>query len=284
MADTGVLAKNWVAKLDLELANNGHKTVLKHRKHQGPLMVQKPFYPEGGLCHLYVLHPPGGIVGGDQLEINVALHERACGLITTPGANKFYRSSGDFAYLNQFINLSGQSSLEWMPQETIYFSGCKVQAKTLVNLNEGAHFSGWEISCFGQPASDVAFTKGICHQHFEIWQNGAPLVMERNKIGGGQDILTAKWGLQGYTTMGTFIVTPASQTMLEMVQELILKNNNEDAFEDGIVTVTLLDNILVCRALAYEAQWVKHQFSEIWKVLRPRTINKEAILPRIWST
>ncbi len=284
MAEPGVLSKNWVAKLDLELADNGGKTVLKHRKHQGPLMVQKPFYPEGELCHLYVLHPPGGVVGGDQLEINLTLHGQAQGLITTPGANKFYRSSGQFAHLNQFINLSGQSSLEWMPQETIYFSGCQVQVKTVVNLNEGGHFSGWEISCFGQPASDVAFEKGICHQHFEIWQQGTPLFMERNKIGGGQDILAASWGLQGYTTLGTFIVAPGTQTMLEMVQNLNLKNKNEDVSQDGIVTVTLLDNSLVCRAMAYEAQWVKHKFSKIWKVLRPRTIKKEAILPRIWST
>ncbi|MGB5651682.1 MAG: urease accessory protein UreD, partial [Sedimenticolaceae bacterium] len=78
-------------------------TVLAERQRHGPLAVQRPFYPEGGVCHVYLLHPPGGVVGGDVLGIDVKLAQGAQALITTPGATKFYRSAGALARQTQRI-------------------------------------------------------------------------------------------------------------------------------------------------------------------------------------
>ena len=57
----------WEAELALRFVIRDGRTVLGERRHRGPLQVQRVFYPEGtDLCHLYVLHPPGGLVAGPQ--------------------------------------------------------------------------------------------------------------------------------------------------------------------------------------------------------------------------
>ena len=98
------LDAEWRARLDLELSKSNNRTILSHQKHHGPLQVQKPFYPErSGTCHVYILHPPGGVVGGDHLNIYVDVNSNAHALITTPAAGKFYRSVGPVAKLEQNI-------------------------------------------------------------------------------------------------------------------------------------------------------------------------------------
>jgi len=81
----------WQARLDLRYsASAGERTVLSHRRHTGPLLVQKPFYPEGPrVCHSTLVHPPGGIAGGDRLELHVEVEAGAHAVITTPGAAKW---------------------------------------------------------------------------------------------------------------------------------------------------------------------------------------------------
>src|SRR5262245_14402851 len=111
----------WLASLDLEFARSGSRTVLARRSHVGPLIVQRPFYPEGDVCHVYLVHPPGGVVGGDTLELRARVHDGAHALITTPAATKFYRSEGRMARQVQDIALDA-AIFEWLPQETILFA------------------------------------------------------------------------------------------------------------------------------------------------------------------
>ncbi len=88
-------------------------------------MVQRPFYPEGGTCHVYLLHPPGGVVGGDQLELQVQSEPGSHALITTPAATKFYRAGPHpHSLLQQNLQVR-DATLEWLPQETIVFDGAE---------------------------------------------------------------------------------------------------------------------------------------------------------------
>ena len=137
------------------------KTVFKRRKHQGPLQVQKLFYPEeNGACHVYLLHPPGGVVGGDNFDVRIDVGTNAKVLVTTPAAGKFYRSGGATAFQKQTIKVADHGVLEWFPSENIFFSGARARLDTIVNLSERSHFIGWDILCLGRPAIREHFLKG----------------------------------------------------------------------------------------------------------------------------
>jgi len=173
-------AGGWLASLDLEFALSGSRTVLARRSHVGPLVVQRPFYPEGDVCHVYLVHPPGGVVGGDTLELRAQVRDGAHALITTPAATKFYRSEGRLARQVQDIALDA-ATFEWLPQETILFPDAYASIGTRVRLTERSKFIGWEIVCYGRPASGLKYASGRAHQDFELWLNDTPLVPSRRR-------------------------------------------------------------------------------------------------------
>src|SRR3954470_4851974 len=91
--DASSTPAGWVAELDFGVASRGAMSVLERRAHFGPVQVQRAFFPEGrGCCHIYVLHPPGGLVSGDSLTVRGEVGRDAHALVTTPAAGKVYRS------------------------------------------------------------------------------------------------------------------------------------------------------------------------------------------------
>jgi len=271
-------SKNWLASLSLKFSGREDKTFIAHRHHKGPLVIQKPFYPEGEVCHVYLLHPPGGVVGGDQLSLDVEVNTQGHALVTTPAAGKFYRSDGRTASLTQTLKVESGSTLEWLPQETILFSACEVNMQTIVQLESGAAFIGWEILCLGRPASNEGFDQGHVRQHFEIWRDNRPLMMDRSQLTGGDELLSSTWGMQGYTVSGSMMMVNADKTQLQYVRE------NMPVIKEGLLSVSLINDVLVCRALAHQAEHVRFAFIDVWKLLREQLLGRSACEPRIWST
>ncbi len=131
------VVSSWKAQLSLGFSFLENRTVLSERKHDGPLVVQKPLYPEGaGTCHAIVVHPPGGIAGGDELSLDVRAGKDAAALLTTPGAAKWYRSAGPRA--RQDVALDVQGRVEWLPQEAIVFDGARAETALEADLAAGA--------------------------------------------------------------------------------------------------------------------------------------------------
>jgi len=270
--------KNWRAQLTLKFSGREDKTVISQRQHYGPLVIQKPFYPEGEVCHVYLLHPPGGVVGGDQLTLDVEVNSAGHALLTTPAAAKFYRSAGSLAQLKQTLVVKANSALEWLPQETILFSGCQVRMQTVVQLEDDAAFIGWEILCLGRPAGNELFEAGSARQHFELWRNNRPLLLDRATIAGNDDVMSARWGMQGYTVSGTLMAVNADKAMLQHIRE------NMPQMKQGLISVTLINDVLVCRALSEQAEYIRFAFIQLWKTLREPLLARVACEPRIWST
>lgn len=274
--------QSWRAFLSLVFSGRESRTVIASRKHYGPLVIQKPFYPEMDVCHVYLLHPPGGVVGGDQLRLDVDVNDRGHALITTPAASKFYRSDGRLGQLQQNLRVESGSTLEWLPQETILFSASEVEMKTIVQLEAGSSFIGWEILCLGRPASDELYQHGSVRQNFEIWRHGQPLLLDRARFSGGDAVMSASWGMQGYNVSGTMMSVNADKDLLAEVRAAMPRI--EQKLKKGLVSATLIDDVLVCRALGQQAENVRFAFIEIWKVIRKRLLDRPACEPRIWST
>ena len=274
------LNTGWKAKLHLKFVEENQKTILRERSHQGPLHVQKAFYPEtNGSCHVYILHPPGGVVGGDIFDIKIDVGSNAKVLITTPAAGKFYRSAGDEAYQKQTIKVADHGVLEWFPSENIFFLGAKVKLETRIDLSLQSHFIGWDIMCLGRPSIGEVFSEGTLIQKLEIFRNGNAVRLDRLVINENDLILDAKWGLGGKPVMGSLFCFTEEKELAEL-----LRNNISLSDKNELLSITYVDNIILCRCLGNSVESVKRKFINIWKILRVALRDHEAVIPRIWST
>jgi len=269
-----VPASGWEAELSLGFANRGDKTVLARREHRGPLTVQRPFYPEGGVCHVYLLHPPGGVVAGDRLHIEATAENGAHALITTPAAGKFYRSGGGVARQSVQLNVEAEASLEWLPQETIVYQGARVNSSMQIDLAAGAGFIGWEVLALGRPAAGEGFDSGVATLNWRIRRAGRLFYLERLQLGAAA--FEARWGLNGHSACATLFACPASPQHLVAVQELIGDEANKG--------VTRIEDMLICRALDQRADRLRQFFEQVWALLRPDRVGRSICTPRIWAT
>jgi len=269
----------WQARLELGFVKRHQRTVLGHRRHIGPLVVQRPFYPEGPVCHVYLLHPPGGVVGGDRLTLQATAGPGAHALLTSPAATKFYRSASRTAELDQTLTLEPGAVLEWLPQETLVFNAADVRTRTRVQMAADAAFIGWESVALGRPASHEAFDAGIFRQHFELWCDGQPSWIDRIQLDGGGDILQADWGLGGFTVSGTLLARPAGPELLPVVRDIL-----QSLDIPGRFAATRVDDSLVCRGLARQALALRDVFEQVWCAIRQPVTGRPACAPRIWRT
>ncbi len=260
--------------MKLGFAQRGDKTVLARREHRGPLTVQRPFYPEGGVCHVYLLHPPGGVVAGDHLTIAATVENDAHALITTPAAGKFYRSGGGEAQQTVNLSIAENASLEWLPQETIVYEGAQLNSSMNIDLAEHGRFIGWEILALGRPAAGEGFDNGSASLKWHISRAGRLFYLERLRL--DAEAFQARWGLFGHSACGTMFVYPATPLHLAAVQELIGDEANRG--------VTLIEGLLICRGLDRRADLLKGFFERVWGLVRGDVIGKEVCLPRIWAT
>lgn len=279
MADSecnaGLDGQGWLAQLQLCFAARGGRTYLARRQHSGPLLVQRPFHPEGNACHTYIVHPPGGVVGGDELTLQVEADAGSHVLLTTPAATKFYRSDGRLARQTQLITANG-AIVEWLPQEAIFYRGARVRSETRIQLAPGSTFIGWEIPCLGLPACEELFDSGELQLNLELWLAHKPLLIDRMRLSGSSAARTASWGLRGYTSVGTLLAYPADRAAIELARSVVAT--------DAELAVTLVDDVLVCRCVGAQAEPVKRTFIAIWQLLRPELVGCSAVLPRIWAT
>ena len=278
-------ADRWRAHLSINLESDGKRSWLGKTRQMGPVRIQRPFYPEGDdLPHLYLLHPPGGMVGGDEIGIEVTAEENAKTLITTPSASKFYRNITPLAQRQTVsVNLALGASLEYLPQETIIFDGANAQLHTRVNLAEHAHFCGWDIISLGRHESGELFNSGSLTQKIIVYSNQRPLFMDRCHLPAQSPLLTSAAGMQAYPVFGSFIMTADIKTS-EALEATLTKWRaalNPNEIKLGF---TQKPGVFIARSLACRAEVVRESFTELWQMLRPETLHRPACPPRIWNT
>jgi urease accessory protein len=264
------VARSWKAELALGFERRAERTVLAARRHDGPLVVQKPLYPEGeAVCHAIVVHPPAGVASGDELELRVDAAEGAHALLTTPGAGKWYRSAGPWAAQRLAFDVAG--SLEWLPQETIVFDGALARLQAEVHLRGGAKYLGWEILCLGRTGSGEQYARGEVRLSTKLYRDGKLLWLERGRLEGGGALLRSPAGLQGMPVCATLVASGADFA-LEEIRAI-----------EGIAA-TRLPGALLVRHLGESSEEAKRLLREVWTLVRPALFGREARTPRIWST
>jgi urease accessory protein len=275
--DPGLL--HWRAELRLRYGRDGDRTFLRHRRHVGPLVVQKSLYPEGeGVCQNIVVHPPGGIAGGDSLLIDAQTDVGARAQLTTPGAAKWYRARGDAARQDVRLNIGPESVLEWLPQENIIFDGASAKLDTSVHLATDACYIGWDIVCLGRTASGERFGSGDLRAHVAVYRERKLLFAERLRLPGGSPLLDSPVGLRGCPVFGTFLATASK------VPESMLLACREVTATEGEGAATRLPGLIVARYRGASSESARAYFAALWIRLRPQLVGREAVTPRIWKT
>jgi urease accessory protein len=273
----------WHARLDLNYRLEGERTVLQHA-HTGPLRILKSLYPEGDrTCHNVIIHPPGGLVGGDLLDVRVHAGADTHALISTPGATRFYRSDGPRATQQVALSLDDGARLEWLPLETIAYAGCDAHNTLSATLARGAEWLGWDIAALGLPTADQPFERGSLTQRLEI----PGLWLEQARIDAtDQRLLASPLGLGGQRCLGTLWLAcgaPLSrerrERLLEAVRDVL------QAQPHGVQAGATCPNpqMLVMRAVAPLVEPLMALFQRVWATLRAEAWGLANVPPRIWK-
>jgi urease accessory protein len=267
---------SWHAELELAYARFGDTSRPVLRRHKGPLRVQKHLYAEGPeVCQHIIVHPPGGIAGGDRLEISASVERDAWAQITSPGAAKWYRAAGP-AYQQLKLRVAAGATLEWLPQETIIFSAAQAELSTAIDLEGDARLFYWDVVALGRPASGERFDLGHFQAHLDIRRDGQLLWHERQRIVGADGLLDSPIGLDGQPVFATLLVTGEIESdLLERCRSLPHPVRGD---------LTQLPGLLVARCLASEALLARGWLIDVWRLLRPVLLGREVVPPRIWNT
>lgn len=274
----------WQGHLDLHYRHDGTRSTALDR-HHGPLRVLQRLYPEGdAVCHHVLVHPPGGIVGGDELVVTARLDAGSHALITTPGATRFYRSAGPLAVQSVSAELADGARLEWLPLEAIAYPGCRVENRLRFHLAPGAQMIGLDVLALGLPAAGEAFERGTVTQQIElpgVW-------LERGQIDGEDSLLLqSPLGLAGQTVLGTLWLadgTPLSRSareaLLDSARALI--DGHALAATAGVTAPD--ESLLVLRVLGQRVEPVIALLHAVWADWRLRHWQLAPCAPRVWRT
>lgn len=274
--------RHWAASLALRFAHRDGATRMVQSRHSGPLRVQRPFYPEGRgeACHVYLLHPPGGLVSGDALTIQAHAENGTHALLTTPAANKLYKADSQGVAWTQHTCLSVDdgATLEWLPQETIAFDGSRGEQYTQIDLHGSARCLGWEMMALGRPASELPYVSGRIEQHFRLTLDGKPLWLERQPLDPLHPRFTGRWGQGGATVQATLWAVGIADVAgaIEALREALPDNPRW--------AVTVRHGVLLLRYLGNARNEAWALCEQAWHLLRPLWIEREAHTPRIWLT
>jgi urease accessory protein len=273
----------WHAQLDIDYARESERTVARY-VHSGPLRILQSLYPEGdAICHNVIVHPPGGLVGGDTLDLSAQVAPGAHGLLTTPGATRFYRSDSATALQRTRLTLQEGARLEWLPLEALCYNGCQAENRLTLELASGAEFLGWDVTALGLPLAGQPFESGRFVQHLEIpghW-------LERGCIDAAdQRLLNSPLGLAGHRCMaslffatGTALERTRRDTALDIARELIA--THPLAATCGATSPQ--PGLVIVRALAPVVEPAMQLLQQIWAAWRLHFWRLSAPRPRTWS-
>ncbi|PIT73513.1 urease accessory protein UreD [Limnohabitans sp. JirII-31] len=273
----------WHAKLSLAYATSGPRTVVRF-EHQGPLRVLQSLYPEGDrVCHNVLVHPPGGLVGGDTLDIQVQLDTHSHGLITTPGATRFYRSENGLATQQVHAQLGEHTRLEWLPLETLAYNGCHGLNQATFDMAPSAELMAWDITALGLPNANLPFEQGQLQQHLEI----KGVWLERGLID-AQDLrlLNGPLGLAGQRCMATLVFACGADLNRER-RELALSVAREALGEavPGVQAGVTSPHprVVVLRTLSPLVEPAQQLLRAVWAAWRKSLWQMGDTPPRIWA-
>ncbi|MBP0631350.1 urease accessory protein UreD [Cupriavidus sp. AcVe19-1a] len=274
----------WQASLRLRFAQRGERSALVERRHQGPLLVQKPLYPEGGICHAVILHPPAGVAGGDSLDIDVTVEAGAHAVLATPGATKWYKSLGRDAAQQVRLSVGAGARLDWLPQENIVFDDARARIATVLDVAPGGSAIGWDAVVLGRQASGEQWARGALWLDTRVGAGERALWIEQSHLDAGSPLRAAVAGLDGLNVLGTLWAVGEGATQ-ELAESLAERLPYGPQLRAGVTCLAAHgQSMLLVRVLGRQMEAVRHVMVDSWQALREPMHGVVARPLRLWAT
>lgn len=273
----------WHASLQLDYTCESNRSVARYL-HQGPLRILQSLYPEGdAICHNVLVHPPSGLVGGDTLDMQVSVGPGAHGLVTTPGATRFYRSEAGLATQQVKAQVAAGGRLEWLPLEAIAYNGCDALNRAEFDLDPGAEMMAWDITALGLPAADLPFEQGQFRQHIEVagaWLERGTLNAEDTRL------MNSPLGMAGQRCMASLVFASGSALAPERTDRALALAR--ECIEASTLRLSAgatspHPQIMVLRVLSPVTEPTVQLLREVWAAWRHEMWSLSGTLPRLWQ-
>ncbi len=262
---------------ELVFGRRGAETVLRHLHQRNPCRILFPDADAGEPKLAVLLTTSGGLTGGDDIRIRVAMEAGAEGVVTTQAAEKLYRSLGPNTRIAVDLSIAADSWFEYLPQETILFDNARLDRRTCVDVEKSGRFLGCEMVAFGRAAHGEAMTSGHLFDRWQVWRDGKLLWSDALLLDG--DIaasLASPFQFAGATAIATAIyVGPDAEDLLPVARELAQSTEHGGA--------SLVGGVLVARFVDRSARVVRHDLMHYLMNLR-HAAGRAAVLPRIWHS
>jgi urease accessory protein len=273
----------WLGRLRLDVRHEAGRSVARHA-HEGPLRILQTLYPEGdAVCHNVLVHPPGGLVGGDRLELDIEVGAGAHGLVTTPGASRFYRSDGETAVQHTRIRVGAGGRFEWLPLEALCYSGCIAENRLEMDLAPGAELFGWDLCALGLPASGQPFVQGRVLQHLALGDTW----LERGRLDAADTrLLDGPLGLAGHRCLATLWWcggAPIAHERREQALELARAAIEAHPLAGSAGVTAPADQVVVLRVLAPLVEPAMSLLRQVRAGWRQALWDRAPVAPRVWA-
>lgn len=287
----GGAGEGWLGRLELafervpgQTAGDG-TTRLTRRLHEGPLRLLKTLTSDDGRrAEAVIVHPPGGLVAGDRLQLQVRAGRDTAALLTTPGAQKWYRSTnGRAAVVDTRLVIDDGAALDWLPQPSILFDGAQARQSLVIELAATASTVGWEAVVRGRAAMDEQWSHGALDQLLAIEVDGRPWWRQRLLAAADDRLFDSPLGWRGRRcAVSVWHGAPGrsrrdDEALRDRWRAHLAHGGQADGFVGEATAVT--EGLVLAQMLGDDIETLQGLAMALWRLARDG-----ASTPRIWHT
>jgi urease accessory protein len=176
-----------VGELVLRYERRDRATVLTHSRCTTPWHQSPPIHlDDSGSVYQPLLNPSGGLVGGDRLSIDAQLGSDTHVIVSTPSANRVYRSLAETSVQLVHLTVGEGAILEWVPDLTIPFAGARYRQAIHVRLAPGATLLLWDALACGRIARGERWAFARLENEIRITMADGRSLVERYDLNGSR--------------------------------------------------------------------------------------------------